>query len=129
MFTGALTMGWVAQARGRLFVVGLSMLTTHLLFLGGVQLAVRSGWPAVSVPMVMIVAETLSAAGIWAWFYRQFGTATRPLPPRAAMTFLGESAPIGGANILRGLTVGSDIVLSGLVRHYESEVGLLQWGA
>src|SRR5262249_182972 len=72
MFTGALTLGWVAQAHGRMLLVGLALLTTHLLYFAGVQSAVRSEWPAASVPLAMVVAEVLSAAGLWIWYGRRF---------------------------------------------------------
>src|SRR5262249_33484127 len=123
MFTGALTLGWVAQAHGRMLLVGLALLTTHLLYFAGVQSAVRSEWPAASVPLAMVVAEVLSAGGLWIWHGRRFRRVILPLAPRAALSYLRESVPIGSANILRGLTIGSDIVLLGLFAT-QSDMGL-----
>ena len=40
MLTGALTLGWVAQAWGQAQVVGLSVVATHVVYFGGVQAAV-----------------------------------------------------------------------------------------
>jgi O-antigen/teichoic acid export membrane protein len=123
MFTGALTVGWVAQAHGRMLLVGLAHLTPHILYFAGVQSAVRSGWPAASVPLAMVMAEAISAAGLWVWYCRLFQTVIFPPAPRAALNYLRQSVPIGSANIVRGLTVGSDIVLLGLFAS-ESDVGL-----
>ncbi len=123
LLTGALTVSWVAQARGRLHVVGLAMLTTHVMYFAGVYVAIRREWPAAGIPLLMVVAEALSAAGLWIWLTLCFGRATRPLPPREALKFLRETVPIGGANVLRSLIAGSDILLLGLFVD-DSDVGL-----
>jgi len=114
IFTGALTIGWVSQGRGQVNPVGLSMLAMHLAYLGGVVLVVAFGWPLVSVPLVLIVAEMLTAGGLWLWVVRAIGPLTRPLSLAATLNFLRESLPIGGTNILRGVTLASDVLLLGL---------------
>jgi O-antigen/teichoic acid export membrane protein len=123
MFTGALTLGWVAQARGQVHAVGISMLATHLVYFAGVELVVLLGWPPVAAPLALVVAETLSAGGLWIWIVRTMGPVTRPLPLVETWRFLEASLPIGGANILRGAVVGSDVLLLGLFAS-KAEVGL-----
>ena len=123
IFTGALTLGWVAQGRGRVHVVGLAMLATHLGYFGGVQLAVFFDWPPVSVPILLIVAEALAAAGVWTWVVYTIGPVTRLLSRAGTWRFLRESLPIGGANLIRGMIVGSDILLLGLFVD-KAQVGL-----
>jgi O-antigen/teichoic acid export membrane protein len=114
LFTGALTLGWVAQGRGQVHVVALAILVSHVSYFGGVQLAVRFGWPPAAVPAVLIVAETLTAGSVWIWVIRTIGPVSRSLPIFAMLHFLRDSMPIGGANLLRGFTVGSDVLLLGL---------------
>ena len=126
IFTGALTVGWLAQALGRMNVVALSLVSTHIVYFGGVQIAVQQAWPAASVPVILVGAETLTAAGLWLWLVRRFGALPRPLPLRAALQILRESLPIGGANIVRALTTGSDILLLGL---FVSEAAVGIYGA
>jgi len=126
IFTGALTVGWTAQALGRMNVVALSLVSTHIVYFAGVQIAVQQAWPAASIPIILVGAETLTAAGLWLWLVRAFGALPRPLPLRAASQILRESLPIGGANIVRGLTAGSDILLLGL---FVSEAAVGIYGA
>jgi len=53
---------------------------------------------------------------------RAAGPATGPLPFREGLAFLGHSVPIGAANFLRMLTLGSDVLLLGLFVS-EADVG------
>jgi O-antigen/teichoic acid export membrane protein len=114
MFTAALTLGWVAQARGWVNVVALSVLATNLMYFGGVQAVALFGWPPWSAPLVLIFGELLTATGLWLWIARKIGPVRRPLPAGRMLQFLRRSLPIGGANIMRGLVVGSDVLLLGL---------------
>jgi O-antigen/teichoic acid export membrane protein len=112
--SGALTVGWVAQGRGQVHVVGLAALATHLGYFCGVEMTAWAGWPPISIPLVLVISETLTALALWVWMLRTVGPATRPLPLGAALTLLRDSLPIGGANYLRLLTFGSDVLLLGL---------------
>lgn len=123
IFTGAVTLGWVAQARGRIDVVALAVLATNVSYFGGVYLTARLRWAPTNVPLVLIVAEIVIAAALWTWCCLRFGTISRPLPPAEAIKFFYESLPIGGANILRGLTLGSDVLLLGIFVS-KADVGL-----
>jgi len=123
IFTGALTLGWIAQGRGRVHVVGLAMLATHLGYFGGVQIAVFFDWPPISVPILLIIAELLAAGGVWAWVVYTIGPVTRLLSRAETLRLLRDSLPIGGANFLRGMMAGSDVLLLGLFVD-KAEVGL-----
>ena len=123
MFTGALTLGWVAQGRGWVNAVALSVLATNVMYFGGVQAVALFGWPPWSAPCVLVGGELLTATGLWIWIVRKIGPVTKPLPAGAMLAFLRRSLPIGGANILRGLVVGSDVLLLGLFVG-KAEVGL-----
>ena len=112
--SGALTLGWVAQGRGQVHVVGLAGLATHVVYFCGIELTAWAGWPPICVPLSLVVAETFTAAGLWVWMIRTVDAAARPLPFAAGLKFLRESLPIGGANYLRLLTFGSDVLLLGL---------------
>src|SRR5207237_4558566 len=88
ILTAAVSLGWLAQARGHSQVVGLAMLGTHVGYFGGVQLAVFFGWPAVSVPIALVISETLTAAALWLRTVRTIGPVTRTLPVAQALSFL-----------------------------------------
>src|SRR5436190_3198790 len=104
--SGALTIGWVAQGRGQVHVVGLAALVTHLGYFCGVELTAWANWPPICIPLVLVISETLTAAGLWIWMLRTVGPAARALHLAAALTLLRESLPIGGADYLRLLTCG-----------------------
>ncbi|MGE5194507.1 MAG: oligosaccharide flippase family protein [Deltaproteobacteria bacterium] len=114
LFTAAFNIGWVAQGRGQVRPMGLAMLAAHLAYLGGVQLVISHAWPLVSIPLVLVVAEAITAAALWWGIVRGIGPVIRPLPLTAALRFLREALPIGGTNLLRGIMPGSDVLLLGL---------------
>jgi O-antigen/teichoic acid export membrane protein len=111
LFTGALNIGWVGQGRGDVRPMGLALLVVHIVYVAGVQLVISRSLPLVCVPIVLIVAETLTVAALWWWIVRDIGPVLRPLPLGEALCFLREALPIGGANLLRGIMPGSDILL------------------
>jgi O-antigen/teichoic acid export membrane protein len=123
IFSGALTVGWVAQGRGRFNVVGLAALATHLGYFCGIGLAAQAGWPPVCVPLLLVLSETLTALGLWIWMLRTIGPAAHPLPLGASLKLLRDSVPIGLANYLRLLTIGSDLLLLGLFATTDAELG------
>lgn len=114
IFSGALTVGWVAQGRGQIQVFGLATLATHVSYFCGVELTAWAGWPPIGIPLVLVLSEVITAAGLWIWMLRAVGPASRPLSAGAALTLLRDALPIGGANYLRLLTFGSDVLLLGL---------------
>jgi O-antigen/teichoic acid export membrane protein len=127
IITGALTIGWVAQARNRMHVVALAAIATHLGYFGGVELTAHAGWPPVAVPLLLALSEGLTAAALWGWLLLTCGPMSGGLPRPDALRFLRDSLPIGGATYLRMLTIGSDVLLLGLFVG-DAEVGLYSTG-
>jgi len=114
LISGAVMVGWAAQGLGRTHVVGIATLTTHIVYFGGVQLAVHREWAPVAIPIVLVIAEILTAVALWVWTVRTIGPVRRAAALPAALRFLRQSLPIGAANLLRAFTVGSDVLLLGL---------------
>jgi O-antigen/teichoic acid export membrane protein len=114
IFTGAATLGWVAQARGQVGVVARAVVIANLGYFAGVWLTAQNGWAPASVPLGLAISEAAVALGLWIWLIRAVGPIARPLPISEALTFLRISIPIGVANFLRMLTLGSDVLLLGL---------------
>jgi O-antigen/teichoic acid export membrane protein len=127
IITGALTIGWVAQARNRMHVVALAALATHVGYFSGVELTARAGWPPQAVPLLLALSEGLAAAALWAWLALTTGALSRAMPASESLHFLRDSLPIGGAAYLRTLTIGSDVLLLGLFVS-ETDVGLYSTG-
>lgn len=114
IFSGALTLGWVAQGRGQVHIVGMAALATQVGYFCGVELAAWANWPPVSIPLLLLLSETLSALALWTWLWRTVGPMTKPLPLSRALALQRDSLPIGIASYLRLLTIGSDVLLLGL---------------
>jgi O-antigen/teichoic acid export membrane protein len=127
IITGALTIGWVAQARHQMHVVALALLAANVGYFGGVELTTRVGWPPVAVPLLLALSEGLTALGLWIWLLLACGPLSRGLTRLEALQFLRNSLPIGGANILRILTIGSDVLLLGLFVS-DGQLGLYSTG-
>jgi O-antigen/teichoic acid export membrane protein len=107
-------LGWLAQARGKVQVVAVAVVATNLGYFAGVELAATAGWPPASIPIVLAISEGVAAMALWFWMVRTVGPVIRPLPLSKALAFFGTSLPIGVANFLRMLTLGSDVLLLGL---------------
>src|SRR5262249_5536242 len=98
----------------QMHVVAVALLATNLGYFGGVELTTHAGWPPIAVPLLLALSEGLTAVGLWIWLLRTCGPIARGMPPHESMRFLRDSLPIGGANYLRLLTTGSDVLLLGL---------------
>lgn len=114
-FTGAVSVIWVSQATQRTHVFGLANLCIQGGYLGLVSLGAFLHLGRWYVPAALLVAETLVAVGLLAWMSLTVETVRRPMGWRRSLRFLGGGAPIGGAQILRTVSLGSDIVLVGLL--------------
>jgi O-antigen/teichoic acid export membrane protein len=114
LFTGALNIAWVSHGRGDVRPLGVGMLAVHLVYVAGVELVTALEWPLVTVPLILVGAEVLTAAGVWLCVVRDIGRITRPMPLAEALSFFRAALPIGGAALLRGIMPGTDVLLLGL---------------
>ena len=121
-FSGALTLHWVAQAVQRTHVYGLSLFGIQALFLGLLALAVTRGMELVWVPLLLVAAEAAVALALWVWLVRSLRPPRRPAGVRSLLRLLARAFPIGGAQLLRAVAIGSDVVLVGLLLPW-NEVG------
>ena len=67
LFTRAISVFWIAQAKQRTDVIGISSLIRQLLFLGGVYFAFRQGFGKHAVPIALVTAELVVGIGAIAW--------------------------------------------------------------
>lgn len=126
-FTASASVLWVAQATQRTDVYGLASLATQASYFVLVMLAIRSGFDVWSVPTSLIVAEAIAAVGLGLWMTRSVTPWQRPLPRPQALALLRKAAPIGGSKIMRGIALGSDVLLVWLL--LDSEATGLYHGA
>ncbi|MFO0809715.1 MAG: oligosaccharide flippase family protein [Gemmataceae bacterium] len=113
LLTTAVTLTWVAEGLQNVRVMALTDVGTQglylLLLLAGVTLA-GGLWV---VPVAQLLAEGLIAAALIAWVWRTFPRPGPLLPRTQWRAILAQSAPIGGARLLRAVAVGSDLVMLG----------------
>ena len=119
-FTAAVTVLWVAQATQRTHVYGVASLATQASYLVCVLFAIRGGFDAWSVPTSLIVAETIAAIGLGLWMTRSISPWRRPLARRDAIALLRRASPIAGSKIMRGIALGSDVLLVWLLLDREA---------
>jgi O-antigen/teichoic acid export membrane protein len=120
VFTIAFDISWVPQAIHRTNAFAVATISTQglaFLFLIG-SLVFASDVRA--VPMARIAAEACVAAGFLYWMQRHVAPIAAAMPARRLWQFLQASAPIGGTQLLRGLALGSDLILLGLFVEAES---------
>ncbi len=119
-FTASLSVLWVAQATQRTEVYGIANLASQAGYFACVILAIRGGFEAWSVPTSLLVAEVGVALGLGLWMMRSVSPWQRPLPRRDALALLRRASPIGGSKIMRGIALGSDLLMVRLLLDLEA---------
>lgn len=114
VFTTAFDVSWVPQAIHRTNVAAVASLSSQgLAFLLLILLLIAAPGLA-AVPAAKVVAEMCVGAGFLVWMSRHVGPLLAPLPTRELFRLLHQTAPIGGTQLLRGLALGSDLILLGI---------------
>ena len=127
ILTGAATLGWVAQALRRIPIVALAMLATNIGYFLGVELIIQLGGRMAYIPVLLAVVEGTAAIFLLAWLRRVYGRISWKLNRDESKQFFLDALPVGLANYLRTLTIGSDVLLLGLFVG-EVQVGLYGTG-
>jgi O-antigen/teichoic acid export membrane protein len=119
VFSGAISVAWVAQVVRRTDVFGVAQLAGQVLYLAFVALALALELPVWSVGAALVLGEGLTALGLVAWMSARVAPLARPFEWPRARGLLGESLPIGAGQIVRAAALGSDVVLLGLLASLE----------
>jgi O-antigen/teichoic acid export membrane protein len=113
VFTAALSLQWITQAVRATHIMGFATLAAQgtylLLVLLFTQLTERT-W---TVPLAMVVGELVAVVALWYWTQNTVGKLARPLPLPQSLAFLRSAAPLGIAQFLRGVALGSDLIIVG----------------
>ncbi|MEO5797930.1 MAG: oligosaccharide flippase family protein [Gemmatimonadales bacterium] len=125
LFTRALYLDWAAQALRATRVLATAMFSIQLLYFGLVALAITTGVSIWGIALAQITAEALTAAGLFYWFHHHAAAFERPLPLREWPSVLKQSSPFAGSQILRGASLGLDLVLLSLFVVPSAEIGWL----
>jgi O-antigen/teichoic acid export membrane protein len=114
VFTISGDVSWVSQAIHRTNAMAVATVTTQALALAMLAGALMFSSDLRAVPAARVVAEAVVALGFIVWMRRHVTSLMPPMLALETWSFLRTSAPIGGTQLLRGLALGSDLVLLGL---------------
>ena len=122
LFSSAISLVWVARATESFAVVGLAGLLQPILFVGLWLCFLRDAalW---HVPVAAFLSESLVVGGVYIWVRRRLGPLERPLSLQNSCRLFRDAAPVGAAQIVRAIALGSDLVLLGLFVSFH-DVGL-----
>jgi len=120
VFTGAISLRWVAQAEEEPRVFGGADLVNQALYLFLVYLAWLAHLGPWSVAAAFVLAELLVALGVWVWMTRAVSPLEPPLPLPDAVRLVKEAVPIGGAQLLQALSVRADLIVLSFLMSVEA---------
>ena len=123
LFSNAVLLTWVPQAVHRIHAISASKVMLQFLNLGLLYLFLQFDSSLYMAPIALIIAEIMVAFGL-ILSIRRYVTGVNPLPGFSAMkAVLWESTPIGMTQMVRALTLASDLLILGLMSIF-SDVGI-----
>ena len=124
---------WVPQALNRSSVLAASVLGIQLLYVLGVWRGATGERGLAGVAVAKIGAEGVVAVLLLTWTWKRFGPIRLPPSPRIVWRLAVDAAPIAGTKLVRGLALGSDLLIVGLLLsarelgHYAGAVRLFMF--
>jgi O-antigen/teichoic acid export membrane protein len=115
IFTGALSLQWITQAMQKTHLMGLAVFAAQATYLLLVSIFVQLTDGTWTVPLALVIGELIAVIGLWRWSRRSVGRLAEPLSYRDSIAFLRRAAPIGVAQLLRAVALGSDLVVVGML--------------
>ena len=115
VFTGALSLQWVTQALRKTHLMGLAVLAAQATYLLLVLILVQLTDRTWTVPLALVAGELIAAIGLWRWARRSVEQLSEPLSYHDSLAFLRRASPIGVAQLLRQVALGSDLVVVGML--------------
>lgn len=115
LFSGALSLAWVPQAVQRTHVLGMANIASQGTYLALVLVGLHAGAGAWIAPVAFVAGEAAAAAGLLVWMQRTQGGLLAPMSGDKSRRMLVEASPIGGAQLLRAVSQGSDLIIAGIL--------------
>lgn len=123
LFTRATYLDWAAQALQHTRIMAAAMITTQAGYLGLVVAMARLQQPLWAMALAQVLAEVATAVWLLWWFHRRVAPLERPLPSGQWRSMLRDSFPFAGGQLLRGVSLGLDLVLLGAFLVPGDEIG------
>lgn len=115
VFLTGISPEWVPQAKHRADVTALAGFSAQLGFFGLAALALASGAGLWAIASAKVAADLLVAGGLIRWLHRNHPP-TEDHPEPGDVAALGrESAPICGTQLLRNISLTSDVLILGVM--------------
>ena len=115
VFTTAINVSWIPQALHRTHVFAFANLSVQVVAFGGLFLVLLLWEDLTVVPLAKVFAELCAGAALLIWMRRRVGRLRRVFSRKSLLALLRRSAPIGGTQLLRGVALGSDLIILGLL--------------
>ncbi len=115
VFTQALSLQWITQAVRKTHLMGIAFFTAQAIYLSLFLVLLQLTGGTWTVPVALVIGELIAAIGLWRWGRRSVTWFAEPVAYRDALAFLRRAAPVGVANLLRGVALGSDLVIVGML--------------
>lgn len=115
VFTGALSLQWITQAVRKTHVMGVAVFTGQATYLTLVLTLVQVIDAAWTVPLALVIGEVVTVIGLYFWAKRAVTRLAEPLSLRDSLAFLRRAAPIGIAQLVRTVAIGSDLIVVGML--------------
>lgn len=115
VFTQAFSLQWITQAVQKTHLMGMTVFAAQAIYLSLVVILFQVTDGTWTVPVALVIGELVAAIGLWRWARRSVRGLDAPLPYRDSLAFLRRAAPIGVAQLLRGVALGSDLVVVGML--------------
>lgn len=114
LFTST-TPSWIAQAMHRTGAYTALGTVAPCVYLATLYAATRISSSIVVVPMCMVASYAAANAFSWIWVRRHIVWSSGAITVSEVRGLFRSSSPLGLARLFRGLALGSDIILLGLV--------------
>ena len=108
---------WAAQAQHKTHVLCLFNLGTELSYLLGVLVVTTLSLTLINVAWVKVGTELLVTGYLITWINKQFGPLHKPLPYAKLKTMLRSAWPFAGWPLLRGVSLGTDLIISFIINN------------
>lgn len=114
VFSYSLILTWVPQALHKSGIIAIVNIALQASYFIGLYIAFIFNADIIFAPAVKLFTEVLIAIALFFWIKKQIGKKIKYPKYTEIIDTLKECIPIGSAQLIRGLSISSDIILLGL---------------
>lgn len=119
LFSTSLILTWVPQALHKSEILALVNILLQFTYFVGLYVAFHYIPDLLLAPVIKLITEIIIAIGLFLWVKKQLHERLVISTLETLVNTLKDCAPIGATQLVRGLSLGSDIILLGLFVSHE----------